>query len=142
LAVVDIDPNSRWSVSRNRIQREGDPLVLPLLAMASGGNLGGTLSLCGLLGLLALCPFPEPVFDLFSLEFDLPFAKPVFSDRHLFGIRHSLQRIEGKLQLVATKTEESQRSIRLPDLVVSSLIAHGERQRVEKEMNSCAWSLV
>ena len=54
-------------------------------------------------------------------------------------IRHSLQRIDRKLQLVPIKTEESQRSIRLPDLVVSSLIAHRERQQVEKAAAGEDW---
>lgn len=54
-------------------------------------------------------------------------------------IQCSLQRIEGKLQLLPTKTEESQRSIRLPDLVVSSLIAHSTRQDQEKALAGEDW---
>ena len=53
-------------------------------------------------------------------------------ERKMIHIRYSLQRVNRKLQLVPTKTEESQRSIRLPDLVVSSLVAHRERQQLEQ----------
>lgn len=60
-------------------------------------------------------------------------------ERKLIHIRHSLQRVAGKLQLVPTKTEESQRTIRLPDLVVSSLAAHRERQQLEKHAAGDDW---
>lgn len=53
-------------------------------------------------------------------------------ERKMIHIQHSLQRVNRKLQLVPTKTEESQRSIRLPDLVVSSLAAHRDRQQLER----------
>jgi len=54
-------------------------------------------------------------------------------------IRHSLQRIDGKLMLVPTKTEESQRSPILPDVVVSSLGAHFSRQDDERMMAGSDW---
>jgi integrase len=60
-------------------------------------------------------------------------------ERKIIHIRHSLQRVNGKLQLVPTKTEESQRTIRLPDLVVSSLAAHRERQLLEREVAGDDW---
>jgi integrase len=60
-------------------------------------------------------------------------------ENRVLRVRYSLQRIKGKLKLVQTKTEESQRSIRLPDLVVSSLIAHRIRQDQEKSLAADDW---
>lgn len=60
-------------------------------------------------------------------------------ENKLLTVRYSLQRIDGKLKLVPTKTEESQRSIRLPDLVVSALIAHLERQAKERAWAGEDW---
>jgi integrase len=54
-------------------------------------------------------------------------------------IRHSLQRIDGKLQLVPAKTDESQRSPMLPDVVVSSLCAHFARQEDERILAADDW---
>ena len=47
-------------------------------------------------------------------------------------IRFALQRLDGKLTLVPTKTEESERSPRLPAMVVSALAAHLARQEREQ----------
>ncbi len=60
-------------------------------------------------------------------------------ENRILHVRYSLQRMAGKLQLVPTKTEESQRSIRLPDLVGSSLIAHRARQDQEKALAGDDW---
>lgn len=54
-------------------------------------------------------------------------------------IRHALQRIDGKLMLVPTKTEESQRSLRLPAFVASGLAAHLMRQDHERKEAGTSW---
>jgi integrase len=54
-------------------------------------------------------------------------------------IRHSLQRLEGKLQLLPTKTDESQRSPVLPDVVASALAAHFARQEAERTHAGSDW---
>ena len=54
-------------------------------------------------------------------------------------IRHSLQRINGKLQLRPTKTVESQRSPILPDVVVASLCTHFARQDEERIFAGSDW---
>src|SRR5207249_1923903 len=45
-------------------------------------------------------------------------------------VRHSLQRVGGRLQLVEPKTERSRRSITLPGAVVTALLGHRERSGV------------
>ncbi|MDP2999603.1 MAG: site-specific integrase [Bryobacterales bacterium] len=52
-------------------------------------------------------------------------------DNKRLEIRQALQRVDGELKLVPTKTEESQRVVRLPDLVVVSLREHLARRERE-----------
>jgi integrase len=54
-------------------------------------------------------------------------------------VRHSVQRVDGKLRLVPTKTEDSQRSVRLPEVVVSAMAAHLERRAQEKMAAAEDW---
>lgn len=60
-------------------------------------------------------------------------------DHKRLQIRHALQRVDGRLQLVPTKTEESQRSVRLPDAVVASLREHLARREQEKAWAADDW---
>jgi len=61
-------------------------------------------------------------------------------ENKVLHVRGSLQRVNGKLQVVPTKTEDSQRSIRLPDLVVSSLLSHLDRRSAEKAVAGDEWT--
>src|SRR3569833_1957722 len=49
---------------------------------------------------------------------------------------HALQRVGGELCFVPPKTEDSERTIPLPDLCIEALKAHRERQQTER---STAW---
>ena len=55
-------------------------------------------------------------------------------------IRRGLHRLEGKLQVMPTKTARSQRTIPLPSLVVSSLRNHRSAQAAERDQLSSRWS--
>src|SRR5262249_9109988 len=54
-------------------------------------------------------------------------------------VTHSLQRIERKLQLVATKRERSRRTIMLPQVCLSALRAHRVRQERERAQAGKRW---
>jgi len=54
-------------------------------------------------------------------------------------VRHSLQRIEGRLQLVEPKTERSRRTVSLPGVVVSALREHRVRQLQERLLAGSRW---
>lgn len=54
-------------------------------------------------------------------------------------IRRSLQRIGGKLQFIETKSEHSNRSLRLPDVCVSSLLRHAASQSEERMLAGSKW---
>ena len=60
-------------------------------------------------------------------------------ENKLINVRNSLQRVNRTLQLVATKTEESQRQIKLPDMVVSSLAAHLALREKERAFAGSDW---
>jgi len=57
-------------------------------------------------------------------------------DNRRLQIRHALQRVDGELKLVPTKTQESQRVVRLPDVAVVSLREHLAR-REQEEARAC-----
>ncbi len=54
-------------------------------------------------------------------------------------VRHGLQRVDGKLLLLPTKTLRSRRTVALPELVVEALRAHRRRQRHEREHLGPRW---
>ena len=60
-------------------------------------------------------------------------------ENRILQVRYSLQRIDSQLQLVPTKTEESEREIRLPAVVASALAAHLERRAQEKASQGEDW---
>lgn len=55
------------------------------------------------------------------------------------SVRNSMQRVEGKLQLVETKTNRSRRTITMPASVVSALRLHRARQLRERLMAAGRW---
>lgn len=55
------------------------------------------------------------------------------------SIRHALQRVEGKLRLVEPKTSKSRRTIALPQVAVSALYAHRQRQGDERALAGSRW---
>lgn len=54
-------------------------------------------------------------------------------------VRHQLQRIDGKLTLVAPKTEKSRRTLVMPSLIVERLREHEKRQVAEKLWAGSKW---
>jgi integrase len=54
-------------------------------------------------------------------------------------VKHALQRVDGKLQLVEPKTDKSRRSIALPQVAVSALYAHRSQQEQEKALAGSRW---
>ena len=54
-------------------------------------------------------------------------------------VRRSLQRIRGKLEFVETKSERSNRTLRLPAVCVSSLVRHAESQSRERIWAGSKW---
>ncbi len=54
-------------------------------------------------------------------------------------VRHALQRVKGALCVIETKTRRSRRQINLPQMLVSALYAHRERQILEREMAGSRW---
>ncbi len=60
-------------------------------------------------------------------------------DAGTLRVRHSLQRIDGTLQLVEPKTERSRRSVSLPGVVVSALREHRVRQLEERLLAGSRW---
>lgn len=55
-------------------------------------------------------------------------------------IRHSLQRIDGRLSLKAPKTAQSRRTINLPPVTIEALRAHRARQAKEQLWAGSRWS--
>ena len=55
------------------------------------------------------------------------------------SVRVSLQRIDGKPQLVETKTDKSRRTIKLPQFAVAALRAHRARQAEERLVAGSRW---
>jgi len=60
-------------------------------------------------------------------------------DRETLIVERALQRVEGELKLVATKTRSSVRTIPLPPLVVAALREHQERQAQERAAAGMEW---
>lgn len=60
-------------------------------------------------------------------------------DNNLVQIRHSLQRIDKKLQLVEPKTKKSKRTLSIPENLPLSLRAHRTRQLEEKLKAGADW---
>jgi integrase len=60
-------------------------------------------------------------------------------DAGTLAVRHALQRVGGKLQLVEPKTRLSRRTIALPPLVVGALRAHRTRQLEERLWAGSRW---
>ena len=54
------------------------------------------------------------------------------------AIRNSLQRVDGKLQLVECKTQKSRRTIMLPQVAVDALLRHRTRQQKERQLAGIA----
>jgi integrase len=54
-------------------------------------------------------------------------------------VRHALQRVSGKLVLLEPKTERSRRTVALPGIVVSALLAHRTRQKMERLVAGSTW---
>jgi len=55
------------------------------------------------------------------------------------SVRRSLQRIDGALTLVDTKTDRSRRMLELPELVLSALDEHRATQEQEREWAGSSW---
>ncbi len=62
-----------------------------------------------------------------------------FGARRL-NVRHQLQRVNGKLQLVALKTKKSRRTIELPQVCLSALLTHRLRQEQERALAGTRWA--
>ena len=60
-------------------------------------------------------------------------------DTATLHVRHGLQRLDGKLTLVAPKTQRSRRTVMLPAVAVKSLRAHRERQAHERVLAAQLW---
>lgn len=60
-------------------------------------------------------------------------------DQDVLHVRRGLQRVEGELQLLPTKTARSRRSVPLPPMVARELRAHRERQDAEREALGANW---
>lgn len=54
-------------------------------------------------------------------------------------VRHTLARVNGKLELLEPKTDRSRRSVGLPEIVVTALRAHRTRQRMERLVAGSRW---
>ncbi len=54
-------------------------------------------------------------------------------------VRHALQRVGGKLQLVEPKTERSRRTVDLPAPAIDALRAHRDRQAFERSFAADRW---
>lgn len=54
-------------------------------------------------------------------------------------VRYALQRLDGTLQLVEPKTEQSRRAMTLPPTVLTALKAHRDRQAFERAAAGAAW---
>ena len=65
--------------------------------------------------------------------------KDVDLDAGTLRVRHSLQRLNGKLTLVPPKTEKSKRTINLPPVAVAALRSHKVRQIEERLLMGSRW---
>ena len=54
-------------------------------------------------------------------------------------VKHALQRIDGKFQLVEPKTERSRRTIKMPEVVADSLVEHLSRQQELRMLAGGRW---
>jgi integrase len=54
-------------------------------------------------------------------------------------VTKTLQRVDGELRLMPTKTEGSERTIPLPSLAVGALTEHRDRQRAERMVAGTRW---
>ncbi len=54
-------------------------------------------------------------------------------------VNNSLQRIDGKLQLVETKRDRSRRTITLPQVCLNALIVHQAKQEAERQWAADRW---
>ena len=59
--------------------------------------------------------------------------------RKTLRVRHTLARVDGKLELLQPKTDRSRRSVSLPEVVVTALRAHRTRQRMERLVAGSRW---
>ncbi len=60
-------------------------------------------------------------------------------DAQTLRVRHTLARVNGKLELLEPKTDRSRRTVALPDMVVGALRAHRSRQRMERLVAGTRW---
>ena len=60
-------------------------------------------------------------------------------DTDTLAVRNSLQRIDGKLQLVEVKTQKSRRTITLPQVAIDALLEHRARQEQERQLAGTRW---
>jgi integrase len=54
-------------------------------------------------------------------------------------VRHTLARVDGRLALLEPKTERSRRTVMLPEVVVTALLAHRTRQGMERLVAGSRW---
>jgi integrase len=60
-------------------------------------------------------------------------------DSAILTIRNSLQRVDGRLQLVEVKAQKSRRSIMLPRVAVDALLRHRRSQQQERQIAGERW---
>jgi len=60
-------------------------------------------------------------------------------DAGTLTVRYALQRLDGTLQLVEPKTDQSRRTVALPATVVAGLTAHRDRQAFERAKAGARW---
>jgi integrase len=60
-------------------------------------------------------------------------------EQGLLMVRHGLQRIDGRLQLLPPKTRRSRRTVPLPTFLLEALVAHRERQDRERRDLATDW---
>ncbi len=60
-------------------------------------------------------------------------------DERYLEINQTLQRVDGELTMLPPKTDSSERTVPLPQVVVDALIAHRNRQCVEREEAGAEW---
>jgi integrase len=58
---------------------------------------------------------------------------------NVLRVRHTLARVNGKLELLEPKTERSRRTVVLPEIAVAALRAHRTRQRMERLVAGSRW---
>ncbi len=60
-------------------------------------------------------------------------------DARRLRVRHTLARVNGKLELLEPKTDRSRRSVALPEVVITALRAHRTRQRMDRLVAGSRW---